>query len=80
MTGAQIDLKGGVARMKVGSKFKLTGDAIENYGQKYKDEVFTVSKIYTSKREHPGFDSSAGSYLYGSEFSFDLYSWEMIEE
>ena len=75
-------------RYRVGSKFKLTSDAIDNYGNEYADKVFTVRAVYThyvpvarmanDPTGHPGFDPSGGSPLYGSdELNFDLYEWEM---
>jgi hypothetical protein len=64
-------------KYKAGSKFKLTADALENYGAQYADKAFTVTSVSTAympaeefyrrgKPEgfHPGFDSSAGCALY----------------
>jgi len=71
---------------KIGDKFTLSPDAVENYGSKYAGKVFTVDAVYDHYNHSPwgndptgspGFDASAGSALYGSELNFDLYEWEM---
>lgn len=74
--------------MKKGDKFKLTKDALENYGAKYAG-VHTVRMVYThycrvesmqhDPTGHPGFDSNGGSYLYGSDLPFDVYLWETAQ-
>ena len=73
---------------KVGGQFKLSADAIENYGEQYTDKIFTVRAVYDhytpvakmsqDATGHPGFDAAGGSPLYGSELNFDLYEWEMV--
>lgn len=73
---------------RVGDRFKLSVDALENYGAKYVDKTFTVKAWYDhyahdpwstgDSHGSPGFDGSAGSALYGSELPFDLYEWEMV--
>jgi len=71
---------------KIGDKFKLSSDALENYGDKYAGQTFTVTAYYdhynkspwgSDSTGSPGFDASAGTALYGSELPFDLYEWEM---
>lgn len=72
---------------KVGNKFRLTSEALENYGEEYSGKTFTVRAVYThyvpaAKMEsdptgHPGFDGGSGP-LYGSELNFDVYGWEML--
>lgn len=37
-------------RLRVGSHFKLSADALENYGAKYADRVFTVTHVSTAVR------------------------------
>lgn len=72
---------------KVGDKFNLRGDAVNNY--RIKPGPYTIREVYThyctpaamstDKTGHPGFDKSAGSCLYGSvELPFDVYEWEML--
>jgi hypothetical protein len=73
---------------RIGDKFTMSENALENYGQKYAGQVFTVRQWYDhyvpasqmqgDTHGHPGFDSSADSAIYGSELNFDLYEWEMV--
>jgi hypothetical protein len=70
------------ANYSKGSKFYLTPDAVENYGEEYRNRVFTVAEWFDHRGRdqhgHPGFDEAAGSCLYGiEELSFSLYEWEM---
>jgi hypothetical protein len=70
-----------------GDEFRLSEDALENYGEEYRDGVFTVDAVYdhyvpsssmgNDRTGSPGFDESAGTALYGSELNFDVYEWEM---
>jgi hypothetical protein len=71
---------------KVGSKFRLSADALENYGQQYAGQVFTVRQWFdhhapiTAKdpHGHPGFDGGTGSCLYEADgLNFALYESEM---
>jgi hypothetical protein len=74
-------------RYKVGDKFRLSPDALENYGPDHQGKVYTVRSVYdhhvkasemaNDPTGHPGFDKNGGSPLYGSELNFDLYAWEM---
>ena len=34
------------AKYKVGQKFKLSSDALENYGEQYADKMSTVRAVY----------------------------------
>ncbi len=73
---------------RIGDKFKMSNEALDNYGEEYRDVVFTVgdrydhyvpvAKMQSDPTGHPGFDPNGGGYLYGSELNFDLYEWEMI--
>ena len=74
---------------RIGDTFKLSNDALDNYGEQYRDKVFTVKGVYDHYNKspwgsdptgHPGFDESAGSALYGSELNFDVYEWEMVRQ
>lgn len=70
----------------IGDKFRLSPNAIENYGDKYLGRKFTVSGWFSHYAKpgscdphgHPGFDKYAGSCLYESEsLNFAVYEWEM---
>lgn len=78
--------------MRIGQKFKLTANAVENYGEEYRDRVFQVTRAYDHYAPpgsghptgHPGFDAGAGKRLYefkdaitGEDMEFAVYSWEM---
>ena len=80
-------------KYSIGSRFKLSLDALENYGCQYQDKVFTVSHWSDHYAKpglccgdnpidphgHPGFDESAGSPIYDAhELSFSVYEWEMV--
>lgn len=79
------------ARLRIGSTFRLTPDALENYGAKYANQTFTVSHVSTAYMPaaefyakgkptgyHPGFDESAGCALYDAEeLTFSVYEWEI---
>lgn len=69
------------AKYKIGDTFKLSDDALDNYGEQYRDHVFrvtSVSTFYCSAKHHfapghpqncaghPGFDN-VGSALYEFE-------------
>jgi hypothetical protein len=58
--------------LKIGDKFKLTADAIENYGEEFKNRWFTVEYIDTFTNE--------GAPLYDAkELNFSVYDWEIEE-
>lgn len=66
-----------------GDEFKLTENALANYGEKHRDKIFTISEWFdhcgTDEHGHPGFDECAGSAIYDiEELEFSLYEWEMI--
>ncbi len=71
----------------IGDTVKMTADALENYGAKYADQVFTIeqwydrygkSGTYLSAHSHPGYDGATGDCLYHLEgLNFDLYDWEL---
>lgn len=65
--------------MKQGDTFKMTEEALDNYGEEYRDKIFTVSHVATSKEDHPGYDEAAdGMKLYDAdELKFSLYEYEV---
>jgi hypothetical protein len=70
---------------KIGTKVKMTDDAIENYGEKWKGVVFIVTHVAHSTKEHPGYDDGVSPEgLYDlkiektkEEIPFSLYDWEL---
>lgn len=78
-------------RKPVGSKVKMTADAVENYGKEYAGKTLTIthaankympaSQFYAQGKPegyHPGYDEGAGGWLYDfSEINFSLYSHEL---
>jgi hypothetical protein len=80
-------------RLHNGSSFRLTDDAIENYGEQYAGRVFIVTHVATRyappggpEGTHPGYDTAAeGGGLYdfkdirtGEDIPFSVYDWEVI--
>lgn len=79
--------------MTTGDKFKLTSDALENYGEQYRDKVFTVrswaNKCVPAKEyfaspasyphAHPGYDNGVSPQrLYEADgFPGAVYDWEV---
>lgn len=74
--------------LKTGDKFKLTDDAIDNYGERYRDRVFKVSHVATRyvpsnvtpypDGAHPGFCRESGRALYDADgLNFSVYDWEI---
>ena len=67
--------------LNTGNKFKLTEDAIKNYGDQWRDIVFRVTSwankytpanVYFANpsaypHSHPGYDSDVGGRLYDAE-------------
>lgn len=60
-------------------KVVMTEDALQNYGEEYRDKVFTIIHAADNKNDHPGYDDGVypmGLYdLDGLEYS--LYDWEL---
>lgn len=67
--------------LKIGDKFMLTEDAIDNYGEQYRDKIFTVSHVATNTEQHRGYDNSMeGMALYDAEeLNFSVYEYEIEE-
>lgn len=68
-------------RFSIGDKCIMTENAIDNYGNKYKDKVLTICHIAHDKSEHPGYDESISpECLYDFiEINFSLYDYEIDE-
>ena len=60
---------------RMSDRVMLTDDALDTYGHKYKDLMFTISKISLSERDHPGFDTGVGQALY--DFNNSVYDYEL---
>jgi hypothetical protein len=67
--------------LQSGEQFKLNEDALQNYGEKYRDIIFTVKFVSTSKKDHPGYDNSMkGMPLYDANgFPGSVYQYEIEE-
>ena len=80
-------------QFKIGQKVTMTEDALENYGEKYRDRILTIThsahsympadEFYEQNKPigyHPGYDDSVkGQGLYDFEgLEFSLYDWELI--
>ncbi len=70
----------------VGERFKLTSDALDNYGEKYSSKVFTVRQWFNrhmpvgkcGTHDHPGYDGSTCDLLYEADgLNIAVYGWEM---
>ena len=61
----------------------MTEDALDNYGEEYRDVVFKVTQVARNENDHPGYDM--GVYpqrLYdlsidGNDFACSLYDYEL---
>lgn len=69
---------------RIGDKFTLTDDALENYGERWRGVVFTVTHVATSRAGHPGYDAGMkGAALYdadadnGASWNNSVYDYEI---
>ena len=72
---------------KIGDTVELSDIALEN--ENYTDligesEKLIITEVYTSDKEHPGFDASVGMALYSvkrkkteAQLPFDFYDYEL---
>lgn len=70
--------------LNIGDKFVLTDTAIvDNYGEEFRNRVFTVSNVITNSSEHIGYDDSMkGMALYSAvenDFHNSVYEYEIEE-
>jgi hypothetical protein len=74
--------------MQRGSRFVLTADAVENYGEEHRGVVYEVTDVYREygrgPGQHLGYDGTNREGLYefkrvsdGEPMQFAVYSWEM---
>jgi len=80
-----------IKRFHVGSRVRMSEDAIQNYGEKYRDMSFVVTHVATKympakeffasgnpQNYHPGFDESSDCALYDlNGLNMSLYDWEL---
>ncbi len=73
-----------MAKFRKGDEVLMTDDALENYGDQYRDVVFKILFVSKSTDDHPGYDM--GVYPMGlydlespdtSHFGSSLYDWEL---
>jgi hypothetical protein len=65
--------------MREGDRFRIISDN-ENYDE-YRDKTWTVSGVFYSREEHPGYDKALGEKLYEAEgLPFALYEYEIEKE
>lgn len=63
---------------KVGDYVRMTDDAIDNYGEQYRDKEFRISHVARSRDDHMGYDEGVGGNLYDfDELNFSLYDYEL---
>ncbi len=77
----------------IGEKVKMSDNALENYGQEYKDKEFAIThkankympaeKFFAMGKPegyHPGYDEGVkGQFLYDLQgLNFSLYDWELL--
>lgn len=78
--------------MRVGQRVVMTEEALDNYGEEYRDQIFVIESVsfeYMPAKEffarnkpdgyHPGYDETAGGLpLYDLiDLNFSLYWWEV---
>ena len=72
--------------MKKNDRVKMSEDALENYGEEFKDVIFIISLVSHSVEDHPGYDTDMSPMgLYdlkiedtGEDFSNSLYFYELL--
>jgi len=71
--------------MRKNQKVMMTENAIENYGEQWRDVVLVITHVAHNKNEHPGYDegiSPQGLYDLkredtGEDLGMSLYDWEL---
>ena len=66
-------------KYKEGDHVIMTDVALENYGENYRGQVFTVESCANCVEDHPGYDDSiAPQGLYDLEgLNYSLYDYEL---
>ena len=71
--------------MRKNQRVVMTNNAIENYGEQWRDVVLIITHVAHSKDDHPGYDEGAypqGLYDLkredtGENLGMSLYDWEL---
>ena len=71
--------------MQKNQKVVMTNEAIENYGEQWRDVVLVITHVSHSKADHPGYDEGVSPQgLYDlkredndEELNMSLYDWEL---
>ncbi len=71
--------------MRKNQKVVMTNEAIENYGEQWRDVVLVITHVAHSKADHPGYDEGVSPQgLYDlkredndEELNMSLYDWEL---
>lgn len=71
--------------MRKNQKVVMTNEAIENYGEQWRDVVLVITHVVHSKADHPGYDEGVSPQgLYDlkredndEELNMSLYDWEL---
>ena len=73
-------------KFKIGDKVQMTPNAVQNYGEKYEDVIFTVETSAYSIAQHPGYDYSVFpdglhnlKFLDGKPLGCSLYDYELTQ-
>ncbi|WP_131722536.1 hypothetical protein [Mycolicibacterium conceptionense] len=72
--------------VNVGDIIRLTDDAVENYGEKWRGQDLRVTHVAHSIDDHPGYDPAAeGVALVDTEYAhtggdvpFSVYEYEFV--
>ena len=73
--------------LRLGDRFTLTDDEIDNYGEEWEGIEFIVTAVSFSTEDHPGYDDGVGGPLYDAvanidddsdlEWNNSVYEWEI---
>lgn len=70
--------------VKVGDIIRLTDEALDNYGERWRGRDLRVTHVAHSEAEHPGYDSGLGGEALvdmaiadtGEDVPFSVYEYE----
>lgn len=72
--------------MRKNQKVVMSENAIENYGEQWRNIVLIITHVARNKNEHPGYDDGVSPQrLYdlkrednGEDLNMSLYDWELV--